>query len=182
MDTEPWPPHRGTQEHYIVKNDVWQKAGMPSGKTNPDTLAIVGGGGFLCVGCIEKRLGRLLTIDDFPPMTHWLLRECQNTPRLLSRAGVDPVAVVGNALPDRIVDRWLETTLNALHDRRPRGMPRVHMVEVDGDAIILVHSKVAFRYRAGPQLRAFRETLRQDRVEEMPEGVCDLLAWEETTA
>jgi hypothetical protein len=67
MDTEPWPPHRGTQEHYLVLDDVWKQAGMPLGKKDPiDGLGTVGGG-ILCVGCIEKRLGRLLTIDDFQP-------------------------------------------------------------------------------------------------------------------
>ena len=39
-------------EHYFVKNDVWFSV-MPSNK------------GMLCVGCIEARLGRNLTKDDF---------------------------------------------------------------------------------------------------------------------
>jgi hypothetical protein len=178
MDTEPWPPHRGTQEQYIVKDHVWQQARMPPGSMTED-LAITGGG-FLCVGCIERRLGRLLTIDDFSPITHRLLKGCQNTPRLLSRTGVDPMTVANTPLPDHIVDQWLETTLaNALRDHRPPGMPRVHKVEVDGDEVVLVHKKEAFRYRAGPKLMALREAMRWDRAEEIPDGGIDLLAWEE---
>jgi hypothetical protein len=173
MDTEPWPPRRGTQEHYLVKDEVWQKVGMPLGRRDPDTCAIRGGGGFLCVGCIEKRLGRLLTIDDFTPLTVPLLRGSENTPRLLSRAGVDPMAAASAPLPDHVVDSWLEATLtNALESHRPR----VHEVKVDGDEIILVHSKEAYRYRAGPKLKAFREALRRDRIDEGFE--VDLLAWE----
>jgi hypothetical protein len=68
MDIEPWPPHRFTQEHFIVKDSVWQAAGMPPGKMDPENhLAIIGGGGCLCVGCLEKRLGRMLTLDDLNP-------------------------------------------------------------------------------------------------------------------
>jgi hypothetical protein len=67
MNTEPWPPRRGTQEEYIVRNEVWQRAGMPLGKHAFD--GSLHGGGILCVGCIEKRLGRLLTIGDIEPAT-----------------------------------------------------------------------------------------------------------------
>jgi hypothetical protein len=58
MDTEPWPPRRGTQERHIVKDEVWQAAGMPPGKSGGDDGLSTVGGGILCVGCIEKRLGR----------------------------------------------------------------------------------------------------------------------------
>lgn len=39
-------------EHYFVKNEVWFQV-MPTNK------------GMLCIGCIEARLGRQLTGDDF---------------------------------------------------------------------------------------------------------------------
>jgi hypothetical protein len=40
------------REHYFVKTDVWMK--------------VVGSiYGMLCVGCLEKRLGRQLVADDF---------------------------------------------------------------------------------------------------------------------
>src|SRR5262245_36368799 len=93
MDTEPWPPHRGTQEHFIVRDDGWAAAGMPAGTITKDLT--IKGGGILCVGCLEQRLGRTLNIGDFIPMTLPLLKECQNTPRLLSRAGVAFMAVAG---------------------------------------------------------------------------------------
>ena len=40
---------------------------MTPGKVDPKTYELVGGG-FLCVGCIESRLGRRLTINDFNPI------------------------------------------------------------------------------------------------------------------
>lgn len=39
--------------HYMVLDDVWKAAGM-----SPD-------GGYLCVLCLERRIGRRLTPDDF---------------------------------------------------------------------------------------------------------------------
>jgi hypothetical protein len=40
-------------EYYMVHDEVWADTGMA-----PD-------GGLLCVGCLERRLGRRLTPDDF---------------------------------------------------------------------------------------------------------------------
>jgi hypothetical protein len=180
MDTEPWPPHRGTQEHYVVRDDVWQQAGMPLGKMNADDHLGITGGGILCVGCIEKRLGRLLTIDDFSPITHRLLKGCQNTPRLLSRAGIAFMTVANNPLPDHIVDRWLASTIKSVlqnNDYRPR----ILKVEVDGDEVILVHSKEAVRYRAGPKTMALKALLRWDREIGDDGATLDLLAWDSGT-
>jgi hypothetical protein len=65
---------------------VWAAAGMKPGKVNPKNHELVGGG-FLCVGCIEARLGRRLTINDFNPMTIGLLLFSPwITERLRSRA------------------------------------------------------------------------------------------------
>jgi hypothetical protein len=179
MDTEPWPPHRGTQEHYIVKDHVWQQAEMPLGTMDSDDLSLRGGG-YLCVGCIEKRLGRLLTIDDFPSRVHWYLEGCQNTPRLLSRAGIAFMTVANNPLPDHIVDRWLASTIKSVlqnNDYRPR----ILKVEVDGDEVILVHSKEAVRYRAGPKTMALKALLRWDREIGDDGATLDLLAWDSGT-
>ena len=78
-------PKPGTLEQFIVKDDVWIAAGMTPGKVDPKTYVLVGGG-FLCVGCIEARLGRRLTIDDFNPITIRLLLDPWPTERLRSRA------------------------------------------------------------------------------------------------
>jgi hypothetical protein len=43
----------GEAEFYKVHDAVWAEVGM------------VSNGGMLCVGCIEQRLGRRLTPDDF---------------------------------------------------------------------------------------------------------------------
>jgi hypothetical protein len=152
---------------------------MPPGKMRSDDLGITGGG-TLCVGCIEKRLGRLLTINDFSPITHDLLKDCQNTPRLLSRVGINFMAVANNPLPEHIVQNWTETTIkNALADQpRAKGLREVH---VDGDEVILVFKKEALRFRAGPDLKALMADLRRD---QMPkgDGSIDLLAWEDEAA
>src|SRR5690606_5128900 len=46
-------------DYYMVKNPVWRAAGMPN--------AGMGDSGMLHRKCLEKRIGRKLTVDDFPP-------------------------------------------------------------------------------------------------------------------
>ena len=55
----------GNYEQFIVTDEVWQAAGMPLGNVDPKSFVLKGGGGCLCVGCIERRLGRQLTNPDF---------------------------------------------------------------------------------------------------------------------
>jgi hypothetical protein len=59
----------------MVHDQVWAKAGMTKGER----------GGYLCIGCLEKRLGRRLTPKDFTDVriNNPLLRS--KTPRLRSR-------------------------------------------------------------------------------------------------
>ena len=60
------------KEYYMVKDHVWNQAG--------------GGKGMLCVDCLEKRLGRQLTPEDFIDAiinTNFY----QHSPKLLSRMG-----------------------------------------------------------------------------------------------
>jgi hypothetical protein len=65
-------------EIYMVHDHVWKAAGMELW------------GGCLCVGCLEMRLGRKLTPDDFPP--HVFNTDLPGTPRLLERQGsYDPL-------------------------------------------------------------------------------------------
>jgi hypothetical protein len=86
MDTMPRPAKPGTHEQFICKDAVWAAAGMRPGKINPRNNELVGGG-FLCVGCIEIRLGRRLTVDDFNPITiPLLLSDLYRSARLRSRA------------------------------------------------------------------------------------------------
>jgi hypothetical protein len=60
-------------EQYIVRDSIWRAARMRAGRTDKETGVLHGGGGCLCVGCIEKRLGRRLQHTDFRPHTVWLL-------------------------------------------------------------------------------------------------------------
>jgi hypothetical protein len=50
--------HKGRWEHYMVHDVVWAAARMK--------VEFLDHSGFLCVGCIEKRLHRKLTPADFP--------------------------------------------------------------------------------------------------------------------
>jgi hypothetical protein len=64
-------PRRGKHETYIVQGEVWQAAGMEDG--------------FLCIGCLETRLGRMLTPTDFIDAPVNDPNDGQSTDRLLSR-------------------------------------------------------------------------------------------------
>jgi hypothetical protein len=57
-------------EVYIVRDSVWQKTGLE------------GYGGCLCIGCLEKRIGRRLKPKDFPDHP---FNRLPGTPRLLDR-------------------------------------------------------------------------------------------------
>jgi hypothetical protein len=60
-------------EIYMVRNKVWAAAGMEPG------------GGCLCIGCLEKRLGRQLRPKDFQPRHPF--NEMPGTARLMDRRG-----------------------------------------------------------------------------------------------
>jgi hypothetical protein len=83
MDTTPRAEARRLRvgwEWYMVHDDVWAAAGMP--KNDPENEP--GDSGYLCIGCLERRLGRRLTPQDF---TSDLVNNPSpyDTPRLLSR-------------------------------------------------------------------------------------------------
>ena len=71
--------HGGRWEHYMVKDAIWKAAKMPPGDGR------FSGKGFLCIGCLETRIGRQLKPKDFTtapinrPGGSW------NTPRLEAR-------------------------------------------------------------------------------------------------
>lgn len=59
-------------EVYMVRNHVWRQAGMKVF------------GGCLCIGCLERRLGRRLKPKDF---SEHIFNAVPGTPRLLNRRG-----------------------------------------------------------------------------------------------
>jgi hypothetical protein len=75
-------PHIGKWEFYMVTDDVWKAAGMPA------STLVAGSefdGNFLCIGCLELRIGRRLTALDFAacPLNNPKY-QCK-APRLLNR-------------------------------------------------------------------------------------------------
>jgi hypothetical protein len=68
----------GNSEVYTVRDAIWKRAGMtPSG-------------GCLCIGCLEKRLGRMLKLQDFDKHDPFESPEVRiyATPRLRNRRGL----------------------------------------------------------------------------------------------
>jgi hypothetical protein len=60
-ETTPDRRRRGAKhEYYMVRDRVWSAAGMPDRPMNYH-------GDFLCIGCLERRLGRKLRRRDFTP-------------------------------------------------------------------------------------------------------------------
>jgi hypothetical protein len=53
--------HKGRHEYYMVHDEVWAEAGMRTGLIHP----YGGGGDYLCIGCLENRIGRRLRANDF---------------------------------------------------------------------------------------------------------------------
>jgi hypothetical protein len=70
--------HKGKWETYMVRDTVWEAAGMGRGWGHGNAS------GFLCVGCLEARLGRMLTPADF---IDYPINEPHpwDTPRMLAR-------------------------------------------------------------------------------------------------
>jgi hypothetical protein len=58
-------PLSGNREYYEVKDEVWQEAWPDSGTGQEDNGP---DGKFLCIGCLESRLGRMLVRSDFKEM------------------------------------------------------------------------------------------------------------------
>jgi hypothetical protein len=73
-------PIPGAREWYMVRDEIWTEAGL--------------GKGILCIGCLEKRLGRELGPGDFDD-TAANAPSRLDTPRLLARKGINPEAVRG---------------------------------------------------------------------------------------
>ena len=74
----------------MVHDAVWARAGMYSD------------GGFLCVGCLEKRLGRTLRPSDFTDAPINDLDNPWQTERLVSRKSPQPNPAKGRA----VLEHW----------------------------------------------------------------------------
>jgi hypothetical protein len=83
---------RKQSEYYMVRDSIWKRAGDVKG--------------YLCIGCLEKRLGRRLTPRDFAdvPCNDWIETK---TPRLVSR-------MVGRRRLRQLVRQRVEAEFDAL--------------------------------------------------------------------
>ena len=118
----------GNYEQFIVTDEVWQAAGMPLGNVDPKSFVLKGGGGCLCVGCIERRLGRRLTNADFVWQEGlWENRDAGwLTPRLVERLAT------GMADP-RPIPKVMMIAL-----RRDRRMRKAKSGEIDGTDVCIL--------------------------------------------
>lgn len=65
-------------EYYMVRDRIWEQAGMVAKRRYDDHV-------YLCIGCLERRLGRELLPEDFTGApVNWLLLESASD-RLRSR-------------------------------------------------------------------------------------------------
>lgn len=68
-------------EFYMVHDSVWLASGLSKR------------GGLLCIGCLERRIGRQLTSDDFRDCpANWVGMWGEKSERLLQRLGGAHVA------------------------------------------------------------------------------------------
>jgi hypothetical protein len=73
--------HMGRWEWYMVRNELWASTGMNDG--------------FLCIACLESRIGRRLTFADFPdvpvndPDHPWNTRRLRSRLLRYEKAGVN---------------------------------------------------------------------------------------------
>jgi hypothetical protein len=79
--------HKGRWEYYMVKESVWRT--VVSTDEDWSRYRILGlfrnEHFFLCIGCLEKRLGRALCADDFVGSAANNPDDPWNTPRLTER-------------------------------------------------------------------------------------------------
>lgn len=75
-------------EYYMVTQDVWAEAGMDPDHIPDDDAWTGPDHHYLCIGCLEARLGRQLTAEDFTSVPVNTLAFGWKTGRLLDRLGL----------------------------------------------------------------------------------------------
>ena len=77
-------PKKGNGEWYMVHDEVWASAGPM--ERDPRSVCI-GLPGYLCIGCLERRLDRHLVPEDFTSAPINEIDRGHKTMRLLDRLG-----------------------------------------------------------------------------------------------
>lgn len=80
-----------SSEAYHVRDSVWKQSGMRPWE------------GCLCVGCLEKRIGRQLTPKDFDSNDRKIWADKPSTERLLNRRGFATVTVQTKDGPQEVI-------------------------------------------------------------------------------
>ena len=81
-------PLDGDREYYEVHDRLWREVAHAPGIGQSDNGPE---GYFLCIGCLEERIGRKLTPKDFKPATSANMPSPWFTTRLNDRLGAQPV-------------------------------------------------------------------------------------------
>jgi hypothetical protein len=81
-------------EYYMLRNDVWAATGHKQQ-------------GYLCIGCVEQRLGRTLTRDDFTDvLLNNLSHRCRRSERLTSGLQATTTQPAKQTVTVSDVHRW----------------------------------------------------------------------------
>jgi hypothetical protein len=122
--------HTHECEIYSVKNALWRQAGMRPWS------------GCLCIGCLEKRLGRQLQPKDFDRHDKEVWADMPCTERLLNRRGWATVTVNTSDGPEEIICALKDAPkLNgSFMDKEEEEAKEAEMtfVEEDGEPVLYV--------------------------------------------
>jgi hypothetical protein len=150
--TETLPVDERRAEWYMVRDELWRAAGMTD---EPGSMQV-----FLCIGCLEARLGRRLVAADFSEVRLNDLANSDNpryawswrTPRLISR--LTPAKEARMKTPEKIRtvaadEGWTHTELYDGCDEFVRTVPTpddIHRMQRAGEVSWQAQERIVVHY------------------------------------